>query len=202
MQLLFDILRQNYFRSEPKSTGKTAPQKPVKPQLLWIGCSDCQVAPHEMASLHPEAIFVHQNIANQVKEGDASLESALHFAVEELQIKRIVVCGHYHCSGVKKALLEFEKEDDLSGKPFYSWINEIKYLAYRHWESIREMPNQEARLQHLIELNVLEQAEKLRNNHLISCNPDIEIFSWVFDPYRNCILDLSYKYQTIKALAV
>ncbi len=202
MQLLFDILRQSYFRSEPISTGKTTPQKTVKPQLLWIGCSDCQVAPHEIAGLNPEAIFVHQNIANQVKEGDASMESALHFAVEELQIKRIVVCGHYHCSGVKKALLEFEKEDDLSGKPFYSWINEIKYLAYRHWESIREMPDQETRLQYLIELNVLEQAEKLRSSGIFEHNPNIEIFPWVFDPHRNCVLDLSYKYQSIRALAI
>lgn len=202
MQLLFDILRQNYFRSAPIADKEMAPQPPVNPKVLWIGCSDCQVAPHEMTSLHPGAIFVHQNIANQVKENDASMESTLHFAVEELQIKRIVVCGHYHCSGIKKALLEFENEDDVSGKPFHSWISEIKYLAYRHWESLREMPCQEARLQRLAELNVLQQVEKLHRHQIIENKPGLEILPWIFDPHRKCILDLSHKHKSIKALAI
>ncbi|KAJ9079371.1 hypothetical protein DSO57_1036086 [Entomophthora muscae] len=88
--------------AQPKLFPRLA--KAQNPKILWIGCSDSRVPETEIFRANPGDFFVHRNIANVVREDDASLNSVLQYSIDGLNIKHIIVCGHYCCGGVKAAM--------------------------------------------------------------------------------------------------
>ena len=71
-----------------------------QPEYLYIGCSDSRVPIEQITGQKPGAIFVHRNIANQIKSDDINTRSVLYYALSVLKIKKVLVCGHTYCGGV------------------------------------------------------------------------------------------------------
>jgi len=120
------------------------------PEFFWIGCSDSRVPANVVAGLDPGEVFVHRNVANVVHSADLNLLSTLEFAVEALNIREIIVCGHYGCGGVKAAT-----EDFRHGLADH-WIEPIRRLARSHAAELEELETAEKRRDKLAELNVVE----------------------------------------------
>lgn len=72
---------------------------------------------------------MHRNVANQVVHSDLNCMSVLDFAVNNLGVEDIIVCGHYKCGGVQAAL-----KDIKSTSPVFHWIRHIKDVA-KHYKS-------------------------------------------------------------------
>ena len=149
------------------------------PDFLWIGCSDSRVPANEITGTQPGEIFVHRNIANMVVHTDLNLLSVLQYAVEVLKVKHIIVCGHYGCGGVKAALTNHNF--GIINK----WIRNIKDVHRFHREEIDLIPNEDAQLNRMIELNVQEQVLNLAKTSIIQKAwkerqaPDLH--GWVYD---------------------
>src|SRR5690606_32149514 len=86
---------QEKLSDDPKYFKRMAREQ--APAFLWIGCSDSRVPAEDITGTEPGEIFVHRNIANMVVHTDLNLLSVLQYAVEQLEVKHIIVCGHYGC---------------------------------------------------------------------------------------------------------
>lgn len=135
--------------------------KTQKPEVLWIGCSDSRVSPSEITQTKPGEIFIHRNIANLVVHTDFNLLSVLQYAVEVLEIKHVVVCGHYGCGGVKASL------SNESYGIIDHWLMHLKDTYRLHQHEVDKHTDEEARTNALVELNVKEQVYNLANTSLI-----------------------------------
>jgi carbonic anhydrase len=125
------------------------------PDYLWIGCSDSRVPANEIVHLLPGELFVHRNIANVVVHTDLNCLSVMQFAVDVLKIKHLIVCGHYGCSGVRAAL-----RCDRIGLAD-NWLRHVQDVSDKHKSCIHAVEGEQARVDLLCELNVIEQVNNV-----------------------------------------
>ncbi|MBP7389827.1 MAG: carbonate dehydratase [Chitinophagales bacterium] len=149
------------------------------PEFLWIGCSDSRVPANEITGTEPGEIFVHRNIANMVVHTDLNLLSVLQYAVEYLEVKHVIVCGHYGCGGVKAAM------NHHSLGIINKWLRNIKDVYRIHRDEISALPTEEAQTNRLVELNVKEQVMHLAETSIIQKawkhHQRPHIHGWVYD---------------------
>src|ERR1700752_2470027 len=84
---------------DPKFFKGRSKQPP--PAYLWIGCSDSRVPANEIVGMLPGELLVHRNVANVVVHTDLNCLSVLQFAVDVLEVRHVMVVGHYGCGGVR-----------------------------------------------------------------------------------------------------
>lgn len=94
-----------------------------RPDSLFLTCSDSRIVPNVITSSGPGDLFTVRNVGNlvPVMGRDVSVEAALAFALDELRVSSIVVCGHSGC-GAMKALLAADTEATESGDPVEQWL--------------------------------------------------------------------------------
>lgn len=148
------------------------------PEFLWIGCSDSRVPANQITNTLPGEMFVHRNIANLVVEDDVNLLSVLHYAVNYLKVKHIIVCGHYGCGGVKAAL-----GDDSYGI-LDKWLINIKKVRDANRALLSSIKDEDERVNVLAELSVEQQVRNVANTTIIQDNWEREerpiIHGWIY----------------------
>jgi carbonic anhydrase len=133
-----------------------------QPDFLWIGCSDSRVPAEIIVNAEPGEMFIHRNIANQVIETDFNSLSVLQYAVSVLEVKHVIVCGHYNCGGVRASLAYQNPSLIVTNK----WLMHIKRVYRLHRAEIDALP-EELRVDRLVELNVIEQVRNLSHTSII-----------------------------------
>lgn len=89
------------------------------PEFFVLACSDSRVSPSVITQMPLGEMFVHRNIANQVRESDDSFSASLYYALVHLKVKKIIIKGHTECGGVKAAC------NHVDDKELVAWISRI-----------------------------------------------------------------------------
>ena len=160
------------------------------PQFLWIGCSDSRVPPNQIAGALPGEIFTHQNVGNLVQLNDVNCMSAVKFALEELEVANIVLCGHYGCGAIK-AIIENTTEGLLK-----KWLEPIAHLYQKNKIELSDL-SAELAYKRLVELNVLAQVNSLcRSSSVLdrwTNKNSLNIHALVYDVGNGFLKDLGVK---------
>lgn len=154
-----------------------------KPRVLFITCSDSRIDPNLMTQAELGELFVIRNAGNIIPPFGATNGgegATIEYAVQALDIKQIIVCGHSHC-GAMKGLL---KLDSLRTEMplVHDWLKYAEATRrlvldhYSHYET-------EELLEIIIAENVLTQIENLRTYPVIRSKlyrGQLNIYAWIY----------------------
>lgn len=112
----------------------------------------------------------------------------MEYAVEVLQVKHIMVVGHYGCGGVAAAL----RDNQLA--LIDNWLREIRGIARRYDNILKSLPSEQDRLNRLCELNVVEQVKTVCNTTIVQKawqrNQSLSVHGWVYGLHNGLLHDL------------
>src|SRR3954469_16309439 len=158
------------------------------PEYLWIGCSDSRVPANEIVNLLPGEMFVHRNVANVVVHTDLNCLSVLQYAVEVLKVKHILVVGHYGCGGVRAAM-QNQKLGLIN-----NWLRHVQDVQQKYDGHISRLEEEEARIDRLCELNVIEQVVNVSQTTVVEGawekGHDLTVHGWIYRLSDGRIRDL------------
>jgi carbonic anhydrase len=166
-----------------------------EPDFLFIGCADSRVPANEIMGLAPGDVFVHRNVANLVVSTDINAQSVIEYAVGHLDVKHVIVCGHYGCGGVAAAM----QPADLG--LLNGWLREIRDVYRLHQDELDAIEDKDARYRRLIELNVQEQCVNViktaivQKKYVHTGHPIVH--GWVYDVANGLLRDLEIPFGEI-----
>lgn len=159
------------------------------PPVLWIGCSDSRVPANQITHTKPGEIFVHRNIANVIVISDMNMLSVLDYAINILDVKYVIVCGHYGCGGVSAAMSN--KEHGLID----NWLGHIKDVYRLHVEELDGIDDIAERRDRLVELNVEEGVYNLSKTSIVQKawqkGAKLSLHGWAYSLETGLIKDLN-----------
>jgi carbonic anhydrase len=183
MQKLIDGLHK--FRSEvfPSRAGFFAELAGGQsPETLFITCSDSRINPNLLTQTEPGDLFILRNAGNLIPaySPQGSGEAAtIEFAIQHLNVKHVVVCGHTQC-GAMKALLTPEA---LAGSPAVAgWLKNAEATRRLVVDNYQHLSG-DALATVLVEENVLSQLESLRTHPAVRsklARGELSLHGWVY----------------------
>lgn len=156
-----------------------------RPDSLFIACSDSRVVPNTFASTDPGDLFVIRNVGNLIPQAgedghstaDESEAAAIEFALLNLNVADIIVCGHSEC-GAMRGLIEGREK--VPARNLRAWL--------RHGEaSLAKLADETGGLSpvnRLSQLNVLQQLEHLRSYPVVQerlAGRRVQLHGWWFE---------------------
>lgn len=180
-----------------------------RPDVLFIACSDSRVVPNLFASTDPGDLFVVRNVGNLIpscgldghSSADESEAAAIEFAVMNLNVADIIVCGHSDC-GAMHALVEGRNK--VTSPNLRAWLRHgepaLGRLANQFPESTserlrskkpalssrssEELSARRQRVNRLSKVNVLQQLEHLTSYPLVRdriAAHQLKLHGWWFE---------------------
>ncbi len=163
------------------------------PDFLYIGCSDSRVPANTITGIEVGDLFVHRNVANIVSNNDLNVQSVIQFAVEYLEVKHIVVCGHYGCGGIKAAL----KQESFG--LLDNWLRNIRDIYRIYYKELELITPFENKIDRLVELNVIEQCKNIiktsyvQKSYLQKGFPTVH--GWIYKTKSGELVDMNVDFK-------
>jgi carbonic anhydrase len=158
------------------------------PEYLWIGCADSRVPANQIVGLLPGELFVHRNVANVVVHTDLNCLSVIQFAVDVLEVRHIIVTGHYSCGGVQAAL-----RNSRLGL-IDNWLRHVQDVMQKHREQLAAIEEEPARANRLCELNVIEQVVNVCQTTIVQQawerGQPLTVHGWIYGLENGLLHDL------------
>jgi carbonic anhydrase len=135
-------------------------------------------------------MFVHRNVANIVAPGDTNVMAVVQYAVENLDVRHIIVCGHYGCGGVRAVL----EGGALGAAPHVQrWLAPLRQLASDRRAELEAIPGPE-RWRRVCEWNVAEQVRRLLESDVVTQarlrGVGVIVHGWIYDLRDGLLRDL------------
>ncbi len=180
-------------RDDPTFFARLAEQQ--SPRYLWIGCSDSRVAANDILDMDPGEVFVHRNVANMVHTSDMNLLAVVEFAVQILRVEHIIVCGHYGCGGVQRALC------DHRSALVDHWLQPLVMMYRKHRPVFDALPAT-AQLYRVCELNVEMQVRRIAATPIVEAawaqQQPLHIHGWIYGIHDGLLRDLGASISTLE----
>ena len=162
--------------------------KQQRPNYLWIGCADSRVPANEIVGMLPGELFVHRNVANLVVHTDLNCLSVLQYTVDVLQVRHVIVCGHYGCGGVSAAY------DGLTLGLIDNWLRHVQDIRETHRDLLARAADVTTAHAVLSELNVIEQVRNVCRTTIVQeawrRGQELCIHGWIYDIADGLIREL------------
>ncbi|MHB0960979.1 MAG: carbonic anhydrase [Pirellulaceae bacterium] len=171
------------FREREELFGRL--QHGQQPEALLITCADSRIVPNLITNSEPGQLFIVRNVGNIVPCYGTSNNgelAAVEYAVVELGIEDVIVCGHT-CCGAMQALVNSADATGPSRTPLVAhWLRhaeatlEIVREHYGHLEG-------QALINAAAEENVLVQVEHLRTLPVIAARISsgrVRLHAWMY----------------------
>ena len=155
------------------------------PDVLLITCSDSRIDPNLITQTQPGELFVIRNIGNIIPPygtPNGGEGAGIEYAVQALDIKDVVVCGHSHC-GAMKGLLQI---GNLAHQMplVYDWLRHYGEPTRRLvLDKYKDYPSDKL-LKVAIEQNVLTQIENLETYPVIRSrlhSGQLTLHAWIYE---------------------
>ncbi|MCD4812335.1 carbonic anhydrase [bacterium] len=160
-----------------------------QPDALFITCSDSRVVPNLLVSTNPGDLFVMRNVGNVVpaccdhsgySKTDDSEIAALEYALNCLQVKDIIVCGHSNCGAIHAI---YKNSTVKSAPHLNSWLSHAKDAldTFEHpltFDKDWSVPDR------ISQKNVLLQIEHLKTYDIVQSalqKKQTALHAWWFD---------------------
>lgn len=144
------------------------------PDALFVACVDSRVNPNLITSSGPGDLLTLRNIGNVVcHDGqDASIDSALSFAVKALDVDSIVICGHSNCGAMKAVIEDAAGNANAAlGAGFDAWLDHSRpshqELEAGHPVAVAAAEAGFSKVDQLGMVNVAVQLAKLESHRVV-----------------------------------
>jgi carbonic anhydrase len=159
-----------------------------RPELLWIGCSDSRLPPDRIIGRQPGEVFVHRNVANLVAPTDTNCLSVLQYGVDVLEVRHVVVCGHYGCGGVR-ASLHPQPLGILD-----RWLRHLRDVQVSYRDELDVIADPERKADRLSELNVVAQVANVCRTSIVEGawrrGRRLAVHGWIYSVGDGLLRDL------------
>jgi carbonic anhydrase len=141
-----------------------------------------------IVGLEPGEVFVHRNVANVVVHSDLNCLSVIQFAVEVLEVRHVIVCGHYGCGGVRAAV--GRRQHGLID----NWLRAIQDVYRDHEGELEAIADPEARLDRLTERHVERQVAHVATTTIVqnawARGHPVKVSGWIYSIGDGLLRDL------------
>lgn len=153
------------------------------PDALLIACSDSRVVPNLFASTEPGDLFVVRNVGNLVPPSSAepsSESAALEFALLNLNVRDIIICGHSECGAMIAAL---ERQSARGSEHLNYWLDHVGPALNQFKDSVSKARGL-APHNVLSQINVLQQLLHIKSYPIVReriAADKLRLHGWWFD---------------------
>ena len=169
--------------SEHADAYRRAASQPQRPHTLFVTCADSRVDVETITNSRPGDVFTTRNIGNIVPaygEMLGGVSAVIEYAVSELKVQHVVVCGHSDC-GAMKALLKPGSTDSMPTVKL--WLNNSR-AALIVAETLHKQMEVDDMLTVLTEQNVLMQLAHLKTHPSVAgamARGQLTVSGWVYE---------------------
>jgi carbonic anhydrase len=130
------------------------------PAWLFITCADSRVLPDLILGTEPGDLFIARSIGNVIPITSHDVDgvtATIEYAVEVLQVRHAIVCGHSDCGAMKAALDRTRLENLPKAR---RWLDHVQ-AAFTYKQPLNPADGDSAELASLIRGNVVAQLKNL-----------------------------------------
>lgn len=131
---------------------------------LWITAADSPLSPAMLTGLDAGRFTVLRTPGALITSSDLACLAVLDMALGHVQVRRIVVCGHYGCSSIAHVC----EGDGGDIRPAALWLAPARETAMRHQAELKLIAGGQARANRLCDLVIAAQVRALAANPLVN----------------------------------